>query len=246
MRRLVGAAVLALFVAGCGGDGSASPGGTVTVLAAASLTEPFTTLANSFEQAHRGVTIRLSFGGSSGLAQQIVQGAPADVFAAASPTTMAIVTSHRPTGTPRVFVRNRLEIAVPPDNAAGVRSLRDLAAPGMKLALCAPQVPCGAIAAKAFTAAGVRPHPVTLEPDVKAVLTKVTLGEVDAGVVYRTDVRAAGDRVRGVRDPTLDHAVTDYPILALHGGIAAAFVRFVLGPYGQRVLAAAGFERRGS
>lgn len=221
--------------------------GEVVVLAAASLTDAFGAIAEEFEAANPGVTVTLSFGASSALAQQIVAGAPADVFAAASPATMgAVVDAGGTAGEPTVFVRNRLQIAVPAGNPGGVERLADLADEGLTIALCAEQVPCGAAAAKAFAAAGITPAPDTLEQDVRATLTKVRLGEVDAALVYRTDVLVAGDEVEGIDFPEADPAVNDYPIAVLadapEPALAAAFVEYVLSASGRSVLADAGFE----
>lgn len=257
------AAALVLALSGCSGSSGAAgasgtastPAGTptvdvtgnVTVFAAASLTETFTQLGTEFEAAHPGTTVTFSFAGSSALAQQIVSGAPADVFAAASSSTMKQVTdASLAAGDPVVFVRNRLEIAVPADNPGKVTGLADLTRPELRIALCADQVPCGAAAAKAFAAAGLTPSADTLEQDVKAALTKVTLGEVDAALVYRTDVIAAGDAVKGIDFPEADKAVNDYPIATLTDALnatgAQAFVDFVLSAHGQEVLTAAGFD----
>lgn len=236
--------------------GSSTPGsssaltGDVTVLAAASLTGTFTALAHDFEAAHPGVHVRLSFGGSSGLAAQILAGAPADVFASASTTTMKQVTDGGAAqGEPRVFATNVLEIAVPPGNPGHVQGLRDFADPQRRLALCAPTVPCGDAAAKVFAAAGITPQPDTLEEDVKAVLTKVELGEVDAGMVYRTDVRAAGDKVQGIEVPEASADVNTYPIVVLRDApnptAARAFVDLVTSPRGEAVLGQAGFGQAG-
>ncbi|MCG2798799.1 MAG: molybdate ABC transporter substrate-binding protein, partial [Cellulomonas sp.] len=179
---------------GAGASASSDVSGTVTVLAAASLTETFTELAEGFEAAHPGVEVVLSFGASSALATQIVEGgAPADVFASASTSTMDTVVSAAEAEAPVTFASNTLQIAVPPDNPAGVTGLADLADPAVKVALCQPEVPCGKVAAKVLAAAGVAVTPVTLENDVKSTLSKVELGEVDAGLVYVTDVLAAGD-----------------------------------------------------
>ncbi|MEO3785320.1 molybdate ABC transporter substrate-binding protein [Actinocorallia sp. B10E7] len=227
---------------------SSSDGGsrTVTVFAAASLTEAFTTLGAEFEDGHPGVKVRFNFGSSATLAQQLVRGAPADVFAAASPATMKTVTDASLAGNPAVFARNRLEIAVPSADPGGVDELRDLADPKVKVALCAEQVPCGAAAAKALDAAGLDVTPVTLEQDVKAALTKVVLGEVDAALVYRTDVIAAGGKVKGIAFPEADQAVNDYPVAALKdapsSALATEFVTLVLAEQGRTVLTEAGFE----
>jgi molybdate transport system substrate-binding protein len=220
---------------------------TLVVFAAASLTEAFSRLGETFETAHPGVSVRFSFAGSSTLAQQITQGAPADVFAAASPATMAQITgAELAEGRPVVFARNRLAIAVPADDPGEITGLRDLAAPGRKVVLCAPQVPCGAAAREALAAAGVSVRPVSHELDVKAALTKVVLGEADAALVYRTDVKAAQGKVRGIEFPESAKAVNDYPIVAVRGAaqpvLAAEFVQLVRSEQGRSVLAQAGFE----
>lgn len=255
------AAALPLLLAGCGGssgDGSSSASspaaissaavtGDITVFAAASLTESFTTLGQQFEKAHPGTRVTFSFGASSALATSIVQGAPADVFASASTKNMQQVVTGGKAGSPKDFARNVMEIAVPPRNPAKVRSVNDLAGPSVKVALCQSQVPCGATAEKVFANARVTVTPVTEEADVKSVLTKVTLGEVDAGVVYVTDVRAAGDTVKGVEIPGDVNASTEYPIATIEGtrnaATAKAFMAFVLSPGGQAVLTGAGFEK---
>lgn len=225
---------------------TASLEGDITVLAAASLTESFTTLGEQFEKANPGVHVTFSFAGSSALAGQIADGAPADVFASASATTMDDVVAAGDATDPVVFATNSMEIAVPPSNPASITGLNDLANPAVKTALCQPEVPCGATAAKVFTNANLAVTPVTLEPDVKAVLSKVTLGEVDAGLVYVTDVVAAGDDVKGVLIDEGDNASTDYPIATLahstNAEVAAAFVDYVLSPAGVKVLTQAGFE----
>jgi molybdate transport system substrate-binding protein len=232
--------------------GSARAGGTavgrVTVLAAASLTESFTAIGTRFEQFNPSVEVTFSFGGSSGLAQQITSGAPADVFAAASPATMKTVTdAGDATGTPAVFVRNQLVIAVPRGNPKGLTTLAALARPGVKVALCAEQVPCGAAAKQALGRAGVGLTPVTLEQDVRAALAKVKLGEVDAALVYRTDAKSAAAQVDGVEFAESAGAINDYPIVALKDAPnpagAAAFVAFVQTPEAQQILTDAGFQQ---
>ncbi|MFE9747982.1 molybdate ABC transporter substrate-binding protein [Saccharothrix saharensis] len=245
MRALALAALL--VVAGCGTTGTAAGERRVTVFAAASLTGTFTRLAEEFEAAEPGVDVVVNFGGSSALAEQIRQGAPADVFASASPVNMAqVVDAGGTAAEPVTFARNRLEIAVPAGNPAGVAGLADFADADAKIALCAEQVPCGAAAKRAFEAAGVTPRPDTLEQDVKAVLTKVRLGEVDAALVYRTDVRSAGGEVEGIGFPEADRAVNDYPIAPLARARdtagARAFVDFVRSDRGRAVLAEAGFD----
>ncbi|WP_442942467.1 molybdate ABC transporter substrate-binding protein [Nonomuraea sp. LP-02] len=252
---------VALALAGLSGCGSGEPAATpatgsssaagggaeeVTVFAAASLTGTFIELGKTFEAAHPGTTVRFNFGSSATLAQQIVQGAPADVFAAASPATMKTVTDASLAASPVTFVRNKLQIAVPKDNPAKVDELKDLTDAKVKVALCAEQVPCGAAAVKALDAAGLKVTPVTLEQDVKATLTKVELGEVDAALVYRTDVIASAGKVTGIEFPEADQAINDYPIATLAkapaGDLAGQFVDLVLSQQGKDVLTKAGFE----
>ncbi|GAA1256847.1 molybdate ABC transporter substrate-binding protein [Sphaerisporangium rubeum] len=257
LPRWAAGLVLVLGIAGCGspqpaahqGSAPASSGAAateVTVFAAASLTGTFTELGKIFEAADAGTTVKFNFGSSATLAQQITQGAPADVFAAASPATMKTVTDAGLAGTPVTFVRNKLQIAVPAGNPAKVDDLRDLADPKVKVALCAEQVPCGAAAVKALAAAGLTVTPVTLEQDVKATLTKVELGEVDAALVYRTDVIASGGKVKGIEFPEADKAINDYPIATLSkapaGDLARRFVDLVVSRQGKDVLAKAGFD----
>jgi len=245
--------------AGVASSGAALAPGTVTVFAAASLTDVFDALAAEFEKDHPGVTVVLNYGGSAGLATQLVQGAPADVFAAASPATMQTVADAGLLGAakPHVFASNTLEIAVPAGNPAGVTSLKDFARAELRIALCAVEVPCGAVSAKAFAVAGIIPAADTLEQDVRAVLTKVALGEVDAGLVYRTDVQAASVRaattsaapaILGINFAEASSAVTTYPIVALaaapNAPAAAAFTAFVLSARGATILAKAGFGPR--
>ena len=252
--------LLTLVLAGCGGtDGevgspaappsgssSTAVSGTVNVFAAASLTGSFEQIADAFEAENPGTEVVFNFGASSALAQQVVSGAPVDVFAAASPATMKTVVDAGDARDPEVFVRNRLQIAVPADNPGMVTGLADFTKPSLKIALCAPKVPCGTAAAKAFKAAGLTPSVDTEEQDVKAALSKVTLGEVDAALVYRTDVLASGEKVKGIAFPEADKAVNDYPIAvttdAENTEAAVAFVAYVLSPEGQAVFAAAGFD----
>jgi molybdate transport system substrate-binding protein len=263
----VGLAVVAALtlvgLAGCHADrpdaSSTSPGGgsrdsklsgTVTVFAAASLTEAFTTIGKDFESAHPGVTVRFNFAGSSALATQINQGAPADVFASAAPAPMESVTrAGNGAGEPAVFVRNQLVIAVPESNPAGIERLADLAKPDVKVALCAEQVPCGAAALTALDAGKVDLTPVTLEQDVKGALSKLTLGEVDAALVYRTDVAAAGRKMHGVEFEESSSAINDYPIVVLKEApnalAARAFVSYVRSGRGASVLGEAGFQAPG-
>jgi molybdate transport system substrate-binding protein len=222
--------------------------GSLTVFAAASLTESFGAIGTKLEEANPSLKVTFNFAGSSTLATQINQGAPADVFASAAPTNMKTVTDKgNAAGDPATFAKNQLVIAVPKGNPKGVKGLADLTKPGVKVALCAAQVPCGAAAAKALGAAGVKLTPVTLEQDVKAALAKVKLGEVDAALVYRTDAKAASSDVDGVEFAESSGAVNEYPIVVLKNAgnkpAAAAFVAYVLSDKGQAILADAGFQK---
>jgi len=245
---LLAAAALAAGTAGCGSAGGAGEGKTLTVFAAASLKAPFTTLARSFEASHPGTKVTLSFAGSSDLATQLGQGAPADVFASADPANMAKVTgAGLAEGSPRNFASNTLTIAVPPANPAGITSFADLARPGTRVVVCAPQVPCGAAAVAVEGKTGVRLAPVSEESSVTDVLGKVASGEADAGLVYVTDVKGAAGKVKGVPFRESAAAVNTYPITALRGGrnkdLAGVFLDEVTGAEGQKVLADAGFGR---
>lgn len=256
--------VLTLALTGCGSSDTAGPGstpssaagtssssaalsGTVNVFAAASLQEAFTALGSSFEAANPGTKIVFSFGPSSGLATQITQGAPADVFASASTTSMDQVVTAGAASSPTDFAKNIMEIAVPVKNPAGITALGDLTKADVKVALCQAAVPCGSTAEKVFSNAKITVQPVTQEVDVKAVLSKVSLGEVDAGVVYVTDVLAAGDKVRGIEIPADVNASTTYPIAVLtdsaNAAAAQAFTDYVLSSDGATELTAAGFAR---
>jgi molybdate transport system substrate-binding protein len=220
--------------------------GSITVYAAASLKTTFTTFAEDFEEAHPGTTVELTFAGSSDLVTQLTNGAPGDVFASADEKNMTKLTdADLVEGDPVDFATNVLQIAVPPSNPAGVETLADLARPGVKTVVCAPQVPCGAATVAVEDATGVALSPVSEESSVTDVLGKVTSGEADAGLVYVTDVIAAGDAVRGITFPESSKAVNTYPIAPLAGSanptVAAAFAAYVVSAEGQRVLADAGF-----
>lgn len=220
--------------------------GDITVFAAASLTGTFTEIADAFEDAHPGVHVTLNFAGSSALVTQLTEGAPADVFASADEANMTKAQdAGLIDGDPEIFASNTLEIAVPPGNPAGIGSFDDLARPGLRLVVCAPQVPCGAATREVAELAGVTLTPVSEENAVTDVLGKVAAGEADAGVVYRTDVIAAGDSVEGVEFPESDFVINRYPIAVLAGSsapdVAAAFATFVRGPSGREILDAAGF-----
>lgn len=243
MRRLAVLAV-ALLVAGCG-TSPATESRTLTVLAAASLTDAFTALEKTFEADHPGVDVKLNFAGSSTLVQQITNGAPADVFAAADEKNMEKVVDAGLADGPEVFATNRLRIAVPPGNPARITSFADLAKDGVVVVVCAPRVPCGAATEKVEKAAGVTLTPVSEEQDVKSVLAKVTAGEADAGLVYVTDVNSAGDKVEGIDFPESAEAVNSYPITALRdapqAALAKEFVELVRGPAGEEELTKVGF-----
>lgn len=238
-----------LALAGCGSV--AHPAGTVTgkitVFAAASLTGSFTDLGKAFDSAHPGTTVAFSFGASSTLAMQITSGAPADVFASASAKNLDTVVAAGAAAAPRTFATNSAEVAVAPASRTSVTSLADLGKVGVKVALCQPEVPCGALATSVLGHAGVQVTPVTRGLDVKAVLASVTSGEVDAGIVYVTDVLAAGAKVVGVTIPAGQNSSTAYPIATVTSSrnplLAKAFDDFVLSPDGEAVLARAGFGK---
>ena len=233
MRRfaLTVVALAAVAVAGCSSSGSSSTAsgsssssspaasssssaaqtGTITVLAASSLKGTFTQLGKQFEAAHPGDTVKFSFGASSALATQINSGAPADVFASASPKNMDQVVTPGNASNPQNFAKNIMEIAVPPSNPAKVTSVSDLAKSSVKVALCQPLVPCGVVAAEVFKNAKITVKPVTLQPDVKSVLTQVELGNVDAGVVYVTDVTGGRLQGQGRDDPGQRERHDDLP-----------------------------------
>ncbi|GAA3993453.1 molybdate ABC transporter substrate-binding protein [Allokutzneria multivorans] len=218
----------------------------ITVFAAASLKDAFTELEKSFEASHPGADVRISFGGSSDLAQQIVNGAPADVFASASPSTMdTVAKADLIEGRAEVFAVNTLRIAVPPGNPKGIKALADLTKPGTALVLCAPQVPCGAAAKQVATAAKLTLKPVSEEPDVRSVLGKVSAKEADAGLVYVTDVLSAPGKVEGIDFPESADAVNEYPLALLkkskQAQLAREFAELVRGQAGRDVLTRAGF-----
>jgi molybdate transport system substrate-binding protein len=229
-------------------SGSAAPAGgqTLTVSAAASLTDVFNGLGKEFEQQNPGSHVRFNYGGSSDLAQQIVNGAPADVFAAANTSTMETVSkAGLVTGTPKVFVTNTLQIAVPPGDPKGIHTFADLNKPGLKVVFCAPQVPCGTATTQVEKATGIMVKPVSEEPDVRSALSKVTTGDADAAVVYVTDVKSTGGKVEGVSFPEAAKAVNKYPIATLKNApqpaLASKFVQLVEGPDGKKALSDAGF-----
>lgn len=247
--KMIAGGVLALtLLAGCGqarsGQDAQAPTQqkTVTVLAAASLTESFDELGQRFTAEHADVKVQFDYQGSSTLAEQIKQGRPADVFASADDKNMSKVADL--VTPPQAFATNRLTIVVPPGNPGHVASLADLA--GKKLVVCAPQVPCGAATQQVAKAAHVGLQPVSEENDVKQVLQKVVAGEADAGLVYVTDAKAAGDKVQAVDFPESPQVVNSYPIATIKDSQQAQaandFVAFVRGPVGHEVLGAHGFD----
>jgi molybdate transport system substrate-binding protein len=247
-------AVAALAVAGlCSSCGTSAPAstspsavsGTITVFAASSLTAAYTAIGKDFEKAHPGSMIKLSFGGSSTLVAQIQQGAIGDIFASADqPNMQKAVDAGLVAEPPSIFAHNRLEIVVGAGNPKRVTGLSDLGHSGLIVVLCAPAVPCGRYAAQALQKAGVTVKPASQETDVKAVVSKVALGEADAGIVYVTDVKADGAGVQGVEIPPSLNVVADYPVAILkdsqNAPLAKAFVSYLLGA-GQPTLARYGF-----
>ncbi|GAA1989488.1 molybdate ABC transporter substrate-binding protein [Isoptericola halotolerans] len=246
-RAALLAASAAVTLAGCSTAAEADT--TLTVFAAASLAQAFEQIADDFEADHPGVDVLLNLAGSSSLAAQIQQGAPADVIASADTATMDRLVTDGLVGVPQVFATNTLQIAVPPGNPADVAALTDLAAPGLRLVVCAPEVPCGAATTAVVGDAGLTLHPVSEEPSVTDVLGKVTSGEADAGLVYVTDVARAGDQVEGVAFPEADGAVNAYPIATVERTgrtadeteLTEAFVDAVLSSEGRSTLADLGF-----
>lgn len=235
------AVALASAVTACRDDGGGRP--EVTVFAAASLTDVFADLGERFEEEH-GADVTFSFGGSSSLREQILEGAPADVFASAGPGPMRDLEAAGAVAAPATFATNRLQLAVPAGNPAGVRGLGDLARSDLLVGLCAAEVPCGALARQVLDAAGVGAAPDTEEADVRALLTKLEQRELDAGLVYATDVTSAAGAVEGI-DLDDGGALTEYPIAVVDGaaapGLADDFVALVRSERGQQVLRTAGF-----
>ncbi len=240
------AAGLVLVLASCAASDDGA--GSITVFAAASLTDAFDEVADAFEAANPGVSVTRNFAGSSSLREQIAQGAPADVFASASPPIMEQLVERGLVDEPTVFATNTLEIVVPAGNPAGVSGLDDLADDDLLVGLCAEEVPCGEFARRVLALAGVAPSLDTNEPDVRALLTKVDAGELDVAIVYTTDVIAAGRGVEGIEIPAMQNAVVDYPIAVVRDSsarvLADDFAAFVLGPEAQSILRDHGFGAR--
>jgi molybdate transport system substrate-binding protein len=249
-------AVAALALAACGSSSSSTPSssgsssgkvsGTLVVFAATSLSKAFDQIGAGFEKANPGVTVKFNYNGSSSLATSINQGAPADVFASAAPANMKTVTdAGNAAGTPKTFAGNQGEIMVEKGNPDHITSVANLANPAVKVVVCAPEVPCGAVATAIFKNADVTVKPVSEETNVGGVVTKVTLGEADAGIVYVTDVKANEGKATGVAIPANENDTTEYPIAEVKGApnasAAVAFINYVLGPDGQKVLAGFGF-----
>jgi molybdate transport system substrate-binding protein len=245
----------ATLIAGCSGTdapsepSSAAPAettGAITVFAAASLKNTFTELGTQFEEANPGAEVNFNFAGSSDLVTQITQGAPADVFASADEKNMTkAVDAGAVAGDPVDFATNTLTIVTPPDNPKAIASFADLAKPEVSVVVCAPQVPCGSATEKVEQETGVTLTPVSEESAVTDVLGKITSGQADAGLVYVTDAKGAGDKVTAIPFPESDGAVNTYPIAVLEESANAAtaqkFVDLVTGPDGLAALSEAGF-----
>lgn len=250
MRRALSALVLlALFgTVGCSDSSSTNerPGGDIVVFAASSLTEAFTEMADAFTAANPDAHVTFNFAGSGDLVTQINEGAPADVFVSADDTNMQkLVDAGENATEPVVIARNTFEIIVGPGNPKGVTGLADLASSDLIVVLCADTVPCGKGAAKVLGNAGVTVTPASLEDKVKGVVTKVTAGEADAGIVFVTDVKAAGGSAEGVEIPADVNVISNYPIAvtkeATNAEVAQAFIDFVATDAGQAILAKYGF-----
>jgi molybdate transport system substrate-binding protein len=253
VRWRIGSAVVLLVVAvmaaGCGGNGDAGGGSgagsptEIRVFAAASLTAAFNRLGERYTAANSGTKVTFNFAGSQALATQIRQGAPADVFASADVPNMDKVAGL--VDTPQNFAGNLLQIVVEKGNPKGVKGLDDLAGKDLKVVLAAPEVPAGRYAKQILDKAGVGVQPVSQEDNVNAVVTKVSLGEADAGIVYATDVTAGGDRIEGVDIPKGQNVTATYPIATVKASRnlrqAQAFVDLVRSPDGQQVLERFGF-----
>ena len=220
--------------------------GSLNVFAAASLTGAFADEKQTLAASDPGLSLTYNFAGSQALVTQIQQGAPADVFASADERNMQKLVDAGLVEPPKQFARNKLEIAVAPGNPKHITGLADLERPGVTLVLADPSVPAGKYARQAFQKAGLpAPRPVSNELDVKSALSKLTLGEADAVVVYVTDVKSAGSKVAGVEIPAGRNVVAIYPIAAVKASknlpAAEAFVDEIVGGTGQQALQARGF-----
>lgn len=245
-RRAVAGALMAVLAATSTACAPARGGPELLVSAAASLTDAFAEIEQRFEASHPGVDVIVNLGGSSTLREQILEGAPSDVFASADEANMDLLaTEGMLSSSPIVFTTNALQIAVPPANPAGVTGLEDFDRPELLLGLCDTGVPCGDLARVALENAGVVPAIDTAEPDVRSLLAKIESGELDAGVVYVTDVLAGRGRVDGIAVPESINVVARYPISSLAGSpereVADDFVGFVLSDEGQAILLDHGF-----
>jgi len=230
--------VALLLLPACGGDPGPEP---LVVFAAASLTDAFTELGAEYERAHPGERVAFSFAGSQSLVAQVQQGAPADLVATAD-TASAQALADQLDGAPQVLARNRLAIVTAPGDPLGLAALADLARPSVQVVLAGPSVPAGRAARAALDEAGVSVRPVSEEPDVRAVVQRVALGEADAGIAYATDVAAADDRVDGTPLPGVSNA---YPAGVVRGSArrdrARAFLDLALSERGRAVLSSYGF-----
>lgn len=245
-RAAAASTAAALVLLGCaaGEDSAGEPAEalTLTVLAAASLTDVFEPIADGFEGDRPGVDVEMSFAASSTVVQQINEGAGADVVALAGEASLEPLAAEHRHSEVVLFATNELQIAVPLDNPGGVSGLDDLTRPGLRLVACAEQVPCGRAAAALFEQEGMRPTIASYENDVRATLTKVELGEADAGLVYRTDIAAAQDRVAGIEIPSERNVVTRYPAIAVsEQELAQQFVDHLVSEAVQTRLTDAGF-----
>lgn len=217
------------------------------MFAAASLRDAFGQIEATFEVEYPEVDVVLHLASSSSLREQILEGAPADVFASANTASMdQVVEAGGVVGVPTIFVHNLLQVAVPAGNLAGITGLADFANPDLLIGLCAEEVPCGSFGRQALANAAVTASLDTNEPDARALLTKIEAGELDAGIVYVTDVLAAGAGIEGIDIPEDLNVVAEYPIVALRGGTnpeaTAAFVAFVISAPGKAVFVDFGFQ----